>query len=435
MGSNRRWSCCALAALLVWQGAGLVSVALGQNYGQQMYAQAGGGYAEGYSPSPTAELSPEADSGYYGGGSGCSGCSDGSCSSYGGGCNGECSGSCGMGADCYGGYGGCEYDGGYGCGEDCGGGGGLCNGCCGICGSGRISIFADWLYLQPTGDDVAHAQQQNGIGGAGTVPYGDIGTVDIAHSSGMRIGGSIACDECSQVSLSYTFFESDGFNVTEPPFIPGDGGAVGSLMHHPGAAITASAGPLEATNDIDFQLADIMYRRVWRAAPGFAINYSAGIQYGHLEQSFQQTGIFGGGQQGAIDTTSNIDFDGGGLKIGLDAERRITHCFSTYGRFSAAAMSGTFRSRYDMNNVTTDTLLARANWKDDRVIGQIEYELGIGWTSCNERWHISTGYMFSHWTNVVTTGEFINAVQKDKYVNVDDTLSFDGIVTRVEFLW
>ena len=69
------------------------------------------------------------------------------------------------------------------------------------------------------------------------------------------------------------------------------------------------------------------------------------------------------------------------------------------------------------------------------MIGQIEYELGIGWTSCNERWHVSTGYMFSHWTNVVSTGEFINAVQKDKYVDVDDTLSFDGIVTRVEFLW
>ncbi len=395
-----------------------------------MYAQAGGGYANGGYPPDHADnmgLSDEPSYGPSGGGYG--GCSDGcsgSCGTYDGGCNGCVGGCCEDPCACGGGYA-------NSCGEDCDG---LCAGSFDECGSRSCSIFVDWLYLQPTGVDIAHAQQQNGIGGAGTVPYGDIGTVDITHSPGVRFGGSWGCDECSQVSLSYTFFESDGFNVTEPPAsVIGGGGAVGSLIHHPGAAITASAGPVEAFYDIDFQLVDLMYRRVWKSAPGFAINYAVGLQYGHLEQAFQQNGIFSGGQQGVIDTRTNIDFDGGGLKLGLDAERRLTHCFSTYGRLSAAAMSGTFRSRYDMNNVSTDTLLAEANWKDDRVIGQIEYELGVGWTSCNERWHISTGYMFSHWTNIVSTGEFISAVQKDKYVDVDDTLSFDGVVTRLEFVW
>ncbi len=434
MWRSRRWSCCALAALFAWQVAGLNSAALGQNYGQPMYPQADGGYENGgYSPAQAADMNyaneseygPSSGGGYAGCSNGCSG-SCGTCDGgFGGGCNG-----CGSG--CYDDSGYCG--GGYAssCGEDYDG---LCTGCFDDCGSRSCSIFADWLYLQPSGVDIAHAQQQDGIGGAGTVPYGDIGTVDIDYSSGVRIGGSWGCDECSQVSLSYTSFESDGFNVTEPPFIPGSGGAVGSLVHHPGAAILASTGPLQAFYEIDFQLVDLMYRRVWKAAPGFAINYSVGLQYGHLEQEFQQLGVFGGGQQGAIDTRTNIDFDGGGLKFGLDGERRITHCFSTYGRLSAAAMSGTFRSRYDMLNVTTDTLLAQANWKDDRVIGQIEYELGVGWTSCNERWHVTTGYMFSHWTNIVSTGEFINAVQRDNYVNVGDTLSFDGVVTRLEFVW
>ena len=34
----------------------------------------------------------------------------------------------------------------------------------------------DWLSIQASGADVAHAQQQDGLGGAGTVPFGRIGT-------------------------------------------------------------------------------------------------------------------------------------------------------------------------------------------------------------------------------------------------------------------
>jgi hypothetical protein len=43
--------------------------------------------------------------------------------------------------------------------------------------------------------------------------------------------------------------------------------------------------------------------------------------------------------------------------------------------------------------------------------------------------------MFSHWMNAVTTPEFIDAVQADNYTDVEDTITFDGVVTRVEVLW
>ncbi|MEM9659227.1 MAG: hypothetical protein AAF961_12790, partial [Planctomycetota bacterium] len=97
----------------------------------------------------------------------------------------------------------------------------------------KTSIWGEFLYLHPTGADMVHAQQQNGAGGAGTVPWGIIGSADPHYEPGYRIGGAFACDACSSVTAAYTHFESDALNVVTAPFIPGGGGAVGSLVQHP----------------------------------------------------------------------------------------------------------------------------------------------------------------------------------------------------------
>jgi hypothetical protein len=349
-------------------------------------------------------------------------------SSYPGGCNGSCdSGNCSGGC----GYGSC--DSGY-----CGG---CDNGCCEVMRPIRMPayhqpmtfIYFDWLDLQARGGDVAHAQQQNGIGGAGTVPYGDIGTLDIGYNSGVRVGGEIGCNACSGVAFDYTYYTSTTSDSLDAPFIPGGGGAVGSLVQHPGAAITASAGPVDGTYDVDFQIADVVFRHLWMSGRRYAVNYMVGAEYGHLRQDFSQTGEFGGGQSGTVDTSTTIRFDGGGLKAGVDGEQRLCGGFFMYGKATAAALSGQFDSRYNMLNSTTDTLLARSKWQDDRVIGQLDWELGMGWI--RGRWRLSAGYLFSEWTNVVDTSAFVSAVQNDRYGNVRDNLTFDGLVTRLECCW
>lgn len=336
---------------------------------------------------------------------------------------------CGDSCDVYcgDGYGGGCYDGGCGC--DCGDCG--C-GCCAAACQPQLRFYVDWLNLQASDADIAHAQQQDGLGGAGTVPFGQIGTVDTQYDGGIRIGGDIACGPCAGVTMSYTFFETGGLDSIEPPAIPGGGGAVGSLVHHPNATVTASAGPVDASYEVNYQLADILYRSSYATGPCFNGNYLLGVQYGNLEQEFGQSGVFGGGQGGTIDTISTVDFDGAGLKAGLDGERRLRGGFSVYGRLTGAVMTGRFSSRYTMFNSTTDVLLARAVWKDDRIVPQLEYEVGLGWTSPSDRWRLAAGYMYSHWMNTVTVGEFIDSVQADNYVDIEDTLSFDGFVTRVE---
>jgi hypothetical protein len=297
-------------------------------------------------------------------------------------------------------------------------------------------VFGDVLWLQPTGVDMAHAQQQDGIGGAGTVPFGTIGVVDPGYDIGFRVGGELQFDPCAAIFLQYAFFDESAENTLEPPVIPGGGGAVGSLVHHPGAAVTGSVGPVTGEYDIEFQLGDAAYRQYLIIDNCRKVSVFGGGRFGHLEQDFLQTGVFAGGQGGQIDTSTNIDFTGGGPMAGIDAERRIDQSgFSVYGRALVAALTGNFDSTYRMFNSTTGTLLAQADWEEDRIVPMLDYELGIAWTGPQGHLRLAVGYMASHWFNAVTTPVFVDAVQADNYTDVSDTVSFDGLVGHVEFRW
>ena len=302
----------------------------------------------------------------------------------------------------------------------------------------RGSVFGEILYLHATDADLAHAQQQNGIGGAGTAPFGRIGTLDPDYEPAARIGITKACTNCSSVTASFTHYESRAVDFLDQPgvlVIPGTGGEVGSLVHHPGAVITASVGPVNSNYDIDFQVGEIEYRSVWKASSRYVINWSRGVRYGHLEQDFTQSGIFAGGAAGVLNTTTNVDFDGGGLKAGLDGEHRIgCRGFSIFGKVSVSPMSGTVQADYTM--ITDNSiLLANAVWKDDRIITLLDYEAGLSWTDPCRKWRFSSGYTGAHWFNAVTTAEFINTVQANDYDSAKGTISFSGLTARVERRW
>ena len=88
-----------------------------------------------------------------------------------------------------------------------------------------------------------------------------------------------------------------------------------------------------------------------------------------------------------------------------------------------------------MFNDTTDQTLAQSIWSDDRIVPMLEYELGVMWTGPQNHCRIALGYMASYWFNIVSTPVWVDAVQADNYVNVSDTIAFDGAVGRVEFRW
>jgi len=343
------------------------------------------------------------------------------CGSMGGCCGGcgDCYGSCNSGC--------CDM---YGCNPP------LCSAC-----GPRLAVWAESLYLRTTGADVVHAQQQDGLappgddGEGNSVPFGEIGSIGLGYDHGVRVGAAFGCDGCSSIQVSWSYFDTDSFDrvSVRPPIIE-QVDAVGSLVQHPGAATLASLEPVDATYAVEFQLVDVMYNRTILMGKGFCVSVQGGAQYGHLEQDFAQIGRFAQ-SLGPTVTATTIEFDGAGLKGGFDADGQIGQNVSVYGRMTGAAMTGRFHSSYSMNNAELELVSVQANWSDNRVVPQLEYELGIACTFCNGCVRLSTGYMFSHWFNVITTPEFIRAVQANHYVDVGDTLSFDGAVTRLEARW
>ncbi len=298
----------------------------------------------------------------------------------------------------------------------------------------RWTIYGEALWIHPTGVDLAHAQQQDDGGVFGPVPFGEIAVADPSYDLGARIGGELEFTPCSAIFVQYAFFETEADSSVAAPITVGGSGAVGSLVHHPNAGIGTSVLPVSATYEIEFQLGDAAYRQILVRNQLQEVSVFAGGRFGNLEQRFSQVGVFGPGAE-EITTSTNIEFTGGGPMVGIDGEQRIgVTGFAAYGRALAAAMTGNFKSDYRM----VDTLggpLVVANWEDDRIVPMLEYELGLAWTNPQGNLRLSAGYMMSHWFNIVSTPLFVDAVPADNYVNVDDTISFDGLVGRAEVHW
>lgn len=315
----------------------------------------------------------------------------------------------------------------------------------------RTGFFGDYINFNPRGVDLAYGAQAITDGGPiatpgnptfGNVPFGRVGVLDPEGESGYRAGFTWAMDSCSSVTATYTEFESDERDVLGIPGNTDDLGAQAiSFVTHPGTSIFGAVGGQLLLNgyDIDFRNLDIDYSRLAWASCNAYVNWTAGVRYGSLEQHFGQV-IQPINPGGVVGTFTDVNFDGVGLRLGADGRRRIG-CggWSVYGKSFINVLFGEFRSRYTQFNTVGGAdnqglgIEATANWEDDRVVPVLEYELGISWASRSERLRFSAGYYTAFWFNTITTGEFINAVQQSNYLNVGDTMSFDGLTTRVEY--
>jgi hypothetical protein len=290
-------------------------------------------------------------------------------------------------------------------------------------------IYADFLFLQARGVNVAYAQPRDGLDPATSVPVGTTGVVSPDYRPAYRVGGAIALDDCSSIVGGFTSFESRTSNqvATNAPF------SLHSLVTHP-ATQSAASNSLEASADYDirFRFGDFGYRALLRGGPRWAINYEIGARYAHLDQQLLAEQPI---SQGNTSVQTQISFDGGGPRLGLDIERysQRTGLFA-YSKGYANFIAGRFHANYLQQNTFALTQ-AQTDWKDDRLLSILEYELGIGWTSPHGRLRLTGGYYVAGWFNTLTTPSWISAVQQTNFNGVSDTLSFDGLVTRAEWRW
>ena len=301
-----------------------------------------------------------------------------------------------------------------------------CDDCCIPFWEHRTSIFGDFLYLDARGVDMAYAQPRNGVDLLTSVPAGRVGVANPDFQSGFRAGLNLALDRCSSIGGSYTLFQSstfDTFNINAPLVIH-------SLVTHRGTASAASDSlSANANYDIDFELIDLWYKRLWRGGRNYSINYLVGLRYGKLEQDLTARQPI---SPGTTTVLTDIDFEGLGPRFGLEGERRLKRFpLFAYARGYSSFLAGHFDSNYDQSNTFAQRQVF-TSWRDDRIVPVLEYELGVGWENCKGNLRLSTGYYMSAWFNSVTTNEWVQAVQTSNFVDVGDTNTFDGFTARVE---
>ncbi len=303
-----------------------------------------------------------------------------------------------------------------GCGHSC-----CASNCCRCqCCPHRSGMFAELLVLQATDADVPFAVTQN-LAGA---PVGGTGVIDPTYETGFRVGGLVNLDCKSSLSAVFTWYESTA------------NAALSASAPNIATPLTAFPGTLPGTDlnvqgsyNIRLQMGDIEYRSLWRYGPRYAVNWVAGIRGGHIDQDLVVRAPVSG-----TTTTSNIDFDGLGIRFGLEAERQIhpDHAFRLYGKASGSLLSGEFENTYVQTNLVGTQ--ATTNWSDDRVVPVLDCELGVNWTNQSGNLRFAAGWMVQAWFNTVSTNDWIGSVQANNFAGSSDTLTFSGVVARMEFL-
>jgi hypothetical protein len=200
------------------------------------------------------------------------------------------------------------------------------------------------------------------------------------------------------------------------------------LVFHPNT-LSASDGGIfaEADYEMSFDLIDIEYREIISCGSDYETNFVVGTRYANLEQQFAMRLPINGNE--TVDT--DIDFDGIGLRLGLEGSRYARRGLSAYGKGFVNLLAGEFRADYDQGN-SFDSSVVDTNWEAGRLVPILDLETGLGWTTANGCWYFSLGYLYSAWFNSVKTDEFIDAVQANNFTDLGGTLTFDGLVARVE---
>jgi len=313
-----------------------------------------------------------------------------------------------------------------------------CGGCKGIaCGNGdggctpfwahRTMVFGDLLFLQARDVDLVYAVPTDGVVPATSVPVGPVAVADPDYEAWFRGGFGVALSRCSSLGLAYTHYESttnDAVAINAP-------NVIFPLVVDPATVNALAFGQAAAAQyDIDFQLLDLDVRRLLGGGSRHAVNYSVGARYGHMDQDFRA--VFAA-QPGFTAVDTRIGFDGGGPRFGIDGERLLGDSgFTIYGKTAASFLAGQYRATFLQTNAFTGVQAFTA-WNDDRIVPILEYEVGLGWISPSGRVRLATGYTMSAWFNSLTTGTLIDAEQTFDFVDVHDTITFDGFVARIEF--
>jgi hypothetical protein len=281
-------------------------------------------------------------------------------------------------------------------------------------------IFGEFLYLRPGNEGVLYALPVDPIAGP---PVGRISNADVDFHGGFRAGFSRRFTPLTDLTVTYTYFDGTDQNSLAAP---NANLAVSSMVTMAGAGGPNNFRDALAELNVRFHMVDLDYRRIVFWDRFSTVRWLAGIRYAHLEQDFASRFNTATNTE-KVDTS--IGFDGGGLRVGVEAERHNAFGWFVFGRGAASFVGGQFQAdyvdKYQNNRV-------ELGWTEDRIVSMLDLELGIGWSGPGDFLRLQAGYMVSAWFDPLTTGPFIRSLQTNGVTDAHNSLTFDGFFARAE---
>lgn len=290
----------------------------------------------------------------------------------------------------------------------------------------RTGIYGDFLYLRPRNAEVPYAVPIDGpvapVIGNG-IQNGQTATINPGWQIAFDVGFTVALCETASVGAKWTHFDqtTDSSASTTPPDV------LRALVTHP-LGTNAATDTLDANASLrlKYDLIDADYSGLLVGDEGYVVNYFGGGRYIQFDQNFNSnfTAI------GSTNVNSAITFNGGGPQIGLMGERRSckTGCL-VYARGMSTFVVGQFKATYNETDAT-GVPIVNSGITVSRIVPMLDLEIGAGWTSPAGRVRLTAGYLISSWFNMVTTSDWISAVQSNQYNGLSNTITFDGLMAR-----
>jgi hypothetical protein len=310
----------------------------------------------------------------------------------------------------------------------------------------RTSVFGEFLFLRARDAEVAYALpiEEPALFDADIEPVGPVAVVDPDYEPAFRVGGNWAVHEGNSIAAQYTRLRVEATSAAAA----GAGTVIFPLVALPEELSDINFESASARLDIEVDQVDVDFRGLWAGCEcnnyAFAVNYLAGAQYAMLDQSFAATYVFEEDGEFPVFESTSVDsairFDGIGMRLGLQGERYFPNSgVFVYGSGVTTILFGefdaSFRQAETEDEEDVPVVANFTSWSAGRVVPVVDLELGAGWLGVNRHLRLSAGYRVSAWFNVVTTDDWIWAVQNSDFRDMDGTLTFDGLVTRAEWLF
>jgi hypothetical protein len=252
---------------------------------------------------------------------------------------------------------------------------------------------------------------------------GTIESVDWGWRSAFRIGGGVQLAYGLEVAFYYTYLHA----ASQSGIVAPDGGTLFATLTHPGTVDQVNSA--FAATSFNYNLYDLEVGKTFKLSDCFGMRLFGGSRSARIDQNFNV--LYDGNTANKDFVASQVRFNGGGARLGLEGIWHPGDGWGLYGRAAASLVLGDFKTHLSEVNNAGTTLLVDVTERFDKVLPVLE--LGFGVTYQYRGWRITAGYEYTNWFGLADLPDFVDDFHQGKFTHRVSDVSIDGLVVRIEY--